>query len=492
MTRIPPLRPPQLIRVEPTEAKAARATRGRPGMRPATIAFPLNAKEATNANSAAEWPIPKPIPDELLRVDQFASSFLPNRLAPWIDDIADRLQAPPDYAAVTAMTALGSVIGRRIGIKPQLKTEWIEFPNVWGLFVGRPGMLKSPAMHEALKPLRHLETEDAKENEIARLAFEANMNVYLLRKRVKTSLDKKALKAGKPFDDDINLGPEPKEPVAIRFRTNDSSYESLGELLIDNPAGILVERDELISLLRQLDRDDQAVARGFYLSGWSGAQAYTFDRIVRGHRHIDAACISVLGNTQPARIGEYVRRANAGGAGGDGLIQRFGLLVWPDASANWANVDTYPDSRARDDAWEVFMRVSNLDTTAAIALGAQKGPFDQVPALRFDEDAHAQFLGWREDLERRLRSGELSPGIEGHLAKHRKLVPSLALINHLADRGTGPVSLSATDKALAFAKYLESHARRVLRGLGRSRACGGEGCLNPDQERRPQGRLHGS
>ena len=104
---------------------------------------------------------------------------------------------------------------------------------------------------------------------------------------------------------------------------------------------------------------------------------------------------------------------------------------------------------------------AKLDTAAALKLGAEKGPFDKVPYLRFEEAAHEDFFGWRTDLEKRLRSGEMSPALEGHLAKHRKLVPSLALINHLADCGTGPVSQRALLKALAAAYYLESHARRV-------------------------------
>src|SRR4029077_903411 len=90
-----------------------------------------------------------------------------------------------------------------------------------------------------------------------------------------------------------------------------------------------------------------------------------------------------------------------------------------------------------------------------------KGPYDKVPCLRFEEAAHEDFLVWRTDLGRRLRSGEMSPALEGHLAKYRKLVPSLALINHLADGGAGPVSQDALLKALATAYYLESHARRV-------------------------------
>jgi hypothetical protein len=115
----------------------------------------------------------------------------------------------------------------------------------------------------------------------------------------------------------------------------------------------------------------------------------------------------------------------------------------------------------REKAWQTFERMAKLDTQAALKLGAEKGPFDKVPCLRFEEAAHEDFLGWRTDLERRLRSGEMSPALEGHLAKYRKLVPSLALINHLADGGAEPVSHRALLKALAAAYYFESHARRV-------------------------------
>ena len=334
---------------------------------------------------------------------------------------------------------------------------------MWGMFIGRPGMLKSPAMGEALKPIHHLEAEAAKENEIAQEAYAAGMDAYELRKQVNKALARDELKANKNKNAkiDLDFGEKPKEPTPVRYRTNDSTYEAIGELQIANPTGLLVERDEIVSLLKQLDRDEQAAARGFYLSGWSGTQPYTFDRIIRGHRHIEAVCISVLGNTQPARIAEYVHFANRGGAGGDGMMQRFGLLVWPDAPREWRDIDQYPNSAAREKAWEAFERMAKLDTAAALSLGAQKGPYDKVPTLRFEEAAHADFLAWRADLERRLRSGEMSPALEGHLAKYRKLVPSLALINHLADEGAGPVSHRALLKALAAAYYLESHARRV-------------------------------
>ena len=55
----------------------------------------------------------------------------------------------------------------------------------------------------------------------------------------------------------------------------------------------------------------------------------------------------------------------------------------------------------------------------------------------------------------------LPPALEGHLAKYRKLVPALALINAIADADEGAVSHKSLLRALAFAAYLESHARRI-------------------------------
>jgi len=224
-------------------------------------------KATTTSNGQTDWPEPKPLPNGLAPVEAFNSEFLPDALAPWVGDIAKRLQCPPDYVGVAALTSLGAVIGRRVGIRPQAKTDWTEIPNLWGCFIGRPGMLKSPAMNEALKPIHRLEAEAAKENEIAQQAYAHGLSAYKIRKEVAIALEKGRLKKEKAerekLEIDLGIGEAPTEPVPLRYRTNDTSYESLGELLISNPAGILVERDELVSLLRHLDRDDQSVARGW-------------------------------------------------------------------------------------------------------------------------------------------------------------------------------------------------------------------------------------
>lgn len=421
----------------------------------------VEASLATSVSSVSDrsrgfWPEPRPLPDGLAPVEPFDMDFLPASVAPWVDDIAERMQCPPDFVAIPAVIALGAVLGRKIGVRPQRKTDWVEVPNLWGCIVGRPGMMKSPAMNEALKPLHHLEALARKEHAAALKAHQQKLELHKLALSEAKAAARKALKAGGDAGSlDIE---EPEEPKARRYIVNDTTYEALGEILSDNPNGVQAYRDELVSLLKTLDREEYCAARGFFLTAWSGTQSYTFDRILRGKTHIEAACLSLLGSTQPGRLAEYIRRAVAGGSGDDGLIQRFGLLVWPDQSGEWKECDRYPNSDARETACRTFDRLDKLDPDAA---GAERAPFEYLPFLRFDDRAQGVFVAWRNELERRLRSADMSPALESHLAKYRKLVPALALINHLADVGQGPIGEKALLRALAFAAYLETHARRA-------------------------------
>jgi putative DNA primase/helicase len=87
---------------------------------------------------------------------------------------------------------------------------------------------------------------------------------------------------------------------------------------------------------------------------------------------------------------EYIRRAVSGGSADDGLIQRFGLLVWPDQSGDFKEVDGFPDTAGRDAAWSAFERLSAID---ADAIAAERDTFESVPYLHFGNAAQEIFTG---------------------------------------------------------------------------------------------------
>ncbi|MBM3458369.1 MAG: DUF3987 domain-containing protein [Armatimonadetes bacterium] len=407
-----------------------------------------------------EWPEPQPLPDALPPVEPFEPALLPEAFRPWIEDIAQRMQCPPDFPAVGAMVALAAVVGRQLALRPKLADDWTVVPNLWGAVVGRPGLLKTPALQEVRRPLDRLEAQAREQFEEEMKDFEADALVVEAQQKNAKEQVRKALKSGQDPHEVARAaaGTEGEPPRRRRYLVHDPTVEKLGEILRDNPRGVLVFRDELTGFLRTMDREGHEGDRAFYLEAWNGTGRYSYDRIGRGTIDVDAACISILGGIQPGPLSVYMAKAAGGGGDDDGLVQRFQLVVWPDLPGAWCNVDRPPDGEARRRAYGVFERLDGLDPAAVGAEIPQEGG---LPFLRFAPAAQEVFTEWRTELEHRLRSGDLPPMMEGHLAKYRSLIPSLALLIHLADVGAGPVGETALRRACGWGEYLESHARRV-------------------------------
>jgi putative DNA primase/helicase len=430
-------------------------------------------RSETPAGPPAEWPVPQALPPELPPVFPFDFDLLAVALRPWVRDIAERVQCPPDFPAVGAMIGLAGIVGRKVGIRPKRHDDWLVVPNLWGMVIGRPGIMKTPALQEPLKPLKRLEIaakesydEAVEEYELLQVVSDQGREVAKrkVRERLARGEDPGAVAAslrGSAQSD--GTVPDAGPPVRRRYLVNDSSVEKLGEILNQNRNGVTIYRDELVGLLKSLDKEGQEGARSFYLEAWNGTGRYTYDRIGRGTLDIDCAVVSVIGGVQPGPLSEYLRGAAQNGAGDDGLLQRFQLAVWPDISRDWRNVDRWPDGDARKDAYALFER---LDQITAEGIGAAQDPDhrdgEAIPYLRFDPTAQDLFDRWRAKLEAAVRSADEHPAIESHLAKYRSLVPSLALLCHLADVGRGAVGVESLQRAIRWADYLESHARRIF------------------------------
>ena len=416
---------------------------------------------SASSDGVEKWPEPLPIPCSLLPVESFDDELLPISLRGWVTDISNRMQCPPDFPAVGAMVALASVIGRKACIRPKRHDDWQVVPNLWGVIVGRPGVMKSPALAEVLKPLDRLSIIANGLHAEAMRDHEIKLKMDGMTDKATAGKAQNLIKAGKLNEAEQLLIDEAAAeavtaPPLRRYKVTDSTVEALGEILIENSWGTLAYRDELSGLLRSLDREGQEGARSFYLQGYDGNQSYTFDRIGRGKNlHIPAVCIAMLGGIQPGKIQAYIHDAMSGGIGDDGLLQRFGMLVWPDVCGEWVNVDRWPDTTAKNLAFATFERLD------AMLPGTDADTGEPAPVVyHFDQDAQALFDDWRHDFECDLRSSDRHPAFESHLAKYRKLVPAIALVCALAEQEV-QVSEHSLLRALAWADYLSSHAARA-------------------------------
>jgi putative DNA primase/helicase len=156
---------------------------------------------------------------------------------------------------------------------------------------------------------------------------------------------------------------EPQEPTLRRLIVNDATFDALHQTMNENPAGILVIRDELTGWWSQLDRAGREGERAFCLQAWNGDTGHTIDRIGRGTVYVPHCCMSMFGGIQPARLHSYLVDALLDGPDNDGLIQRFQVIVWPDMKPDWKYIDRNPDRNAEERAAHVFRVLVRLTQT---------------------------------------------------------------------------------------------------------------------------------
>lgn len=416
------------------------------------------------------WEEPLPLPNELSPVMAFDKDLLPDAFRPWVADIAYRMQVPTDFSAVGAMVAISSLIGARVVIAPHRKDSFKVVPNLWGYIVGRPGSKKSPALSEVLQPLNKLEAIERERFKQEETVWGIDLELKNLQDAAKKrELTKKIANDPEGARRLLEASLSPEKPSRRRFIVNDASVEALQDILTHNQWGLLVYRDEIHSLLTSMDKQGQEQSRGFYLQGYDGNQGYTVDRIGRGKDlHCERVCLAMLGSIQPGKLQSYVLEAVNGGTGDDGLLQRFGLAVWPDNSLPIARIDQYPDEDAKATAFEVFSRLSNLSNVQQVK--------------RFTTEAQEIYWDWIETLERELQSADLHPAFVSHLAKYRKLIPALALIFNLVDRPeSDEVGKEELLRSLAWGEYLRSHAGRIYRAATVPEVTGAKNLLSKIQ-----------
>src|SRR5262249_5136593 len=123
---------------------------------------------------------------------------------------------------------------------------------------------------------------------------------------------------------------------------SDTTVERLGELLEENPRGLLCARDELSGWLGSFSRY-KGNAAGSDLPAWlefHRAGPVTIDRKTSEKKtlFIDRAAVSVCGTIQPGILAKAMR----GDFLDSGLVARLLLAMPPKARKQWRDLDIDP------------------------------------------------------------------------------------------------------------------------------------------------------
>lgn len=191
---------------------------------------------------------PKQLPSGLARVMPWLDELLPTALQEYVRDLSERTQCPPDFVGVALIVAVSTVVGRKFTVYPKQHDDWMVIPNQWGVIIGRPSALKTPTLKQALLPLRALDAKERERHRQAPAEYEAASELYDMKRNAAWVKARKLFSGGDENAVQAELKRHSSEnppPIQRRYIVNDATVEKLGELLNENPNGLVLERDEL-------------------------------------------------------------------------------------------------------------------------------------------------------------------------------------------------------------------------------------------------------
>lgn len=414
-----------------------------------------------------QWGSPEPLPPKFKDPPEMDVAMLPEAFAAYVRDQAIRMQVPPEMIATSLLISFGSLIGKKVAIQPKNKdTGWMEFPNLWGVSILPPGMLKTPALEAGLKFLHRLESA-------ASLEFNKQMSKWDAEKKLRdidsVATEKKIqmlIKEGRVAEAEkiAHQAAAIRPPVRQRYLINDATPEARLIVLAENPNGCMQVNDELDGHISQLRKDGYEAARAQELQFFDGKHDYQMDRVVRGQSYVEGPRLSMYGNLQPSKVEKYLEELKRSG-NDDGYLQRlFQLGIQPKLSSEYKLVDTPPDTMAIAQVERLFDDVNKLPLSKNCLTGRI-----EPRVVRFTEAAQEAFNSFLIALEAKLRKGSLkNPQLAAHWGKYRGTMAKLCLIVALAeDSNCLVIDMPAFEKAAALLDYYRQHAQRIYASISR-------------------------
>lgn len=362
-------------------------------------------KATASTKTADDWP--EPLPLDTPPAVPFPVAVLPDAVRGFVEDLADRTGGDVDMAAVAALVTCAGAIGRHLRL--QVRPDWHERACLWGAMIASPGRAKSPILSAATAPLKDAEQARMDDGKREREAYDVACKQARAVEKGWQKATEKAAQAAQSSGEAFTPPPmpdaarQPTPPASARLTIDDATREALASHMAEGSRGLTLIKDELADWLANFSRHNaKGTDRGFYLTLWSGGRVHV-DRVMRGSQTIDDAYLSVIGALQPSTAQRHLTRSGPGAD--DGLVDRFGLLAFPDEKATpKPPTNDTPDEQARRRYATAIAKLAALDWQR-LAQFQREDAIIGPPTIHLSPEARDVFEAWNGALCATARSG---------------------------------------------------------------------------------------
>ncbi len=302
--------------------------------------------------------------DSLTNNEKMLLKYLPHKVQDIIWELNSSMMFPIPYCFSSILTAVAGSIANSKALCTH--NGYIVYPSIFMAIIGESGENKSQPIRWFMKPLWNRTAEMLKD-------YNGELDVYL-----------KEIAKGN-FDIE--------KPRRFQFIIQDATIEAIKEILYENPRGVLVVFDELISWIRSFSRykHGKASEEGEWIVICDGDSIMVNRKGDARVLYIKHPFVALIGSIQP-----YVFCEAFKGAGmEDGLLWRIFMTYSEHPATPILWNDRKPDDNLQDKWSEII--ISILEQSFDV-------DYDCPKALRYTDNAWMIIRNWQNSKEEEFTS----------------------------------------------------------------------------------------
>ncbi len=364
----------------------------------------------------------------------------PQKVQKIILDLAAYENYHVEYTIAALLSAIATAIGNTHSIR--IRGSWTCSPALYMILIGRAGLGKTPPIAFAYRPIR-------KYDELCFRKYKKQMEIY------------ESQNFGKG-----EKGPagSSSKPVLKKTVVTDFTTEAMINIHKDNLRGIAVVVDELLALIKSINRYGSGNPLVEYLlSSYSGQPIDSVRKTEKVPIHISKPCINVIGSIQTLLLENIFNQEYTA----NGLLDRF-LFVFPrnNMISHWSLTLEDTSSSNIIECWS-----SIIDKLLNLPLEVNPNDESIVPkVLDLSKEARECFYSWNNEIIDNVNSISDDNQIESRIMKLNGNLARLSLILQLLKWACGEgdkdlIDLDSVKGGITLVEYFEDCYQRAKKSI---------------------------
>lgn len=367
----------------------------------------------------------------------FPIDILPLKAQELIRGAEAALGMNAEFLAVSIIMGAAGAAGNAARL--EVKRGYYQKANFYAVLIGNPNSNKSAAAKLGLQPIYNHDGEAYERFTNEKAEFEALAAM--------SKADREA---------ERGTGELPPKPIYKRRIASDTTPEALAQMLLDNPLGLLIHRDELAAWIKDFNRYHNGSDIELWLMIWNG-QELVNDRATKGPVRIKNCFVGVFGTIQPSALETLATQGKAQ----NGFIDRL-LFCWPEGITK----PLWSDAELNDYLPEAYHNA--VDRLLNIGFTPENEPHN----LKLTTSARNRLFAYFNDVNKPLcdnAPNELLAGMYGKFDIHiLRLALTLELLHWAyssAKELPQEVGLETVERAIKAGEYFRGQSLKVYNRL---------------------------